>query len=353
MASIHIPLKGEVGSEITKDKVEELIKSDPDAKEILLEVDSLGGNVFEGFSIYNLLKNSGKKIKANIVGQCASIMTLIVSTAEVKDTTMNKPVGMWLIHNPTVGLEGDSKQLESASDTLKTIESIMVSVLKKRMKISEDEVKALMDSEKSFTPEEAQKAGLVGKIVEEMPVQKAVALFDPESLNKKDNTRLEELIVTVKQIAEKIFTKNIKNAVTLTLTDGGSIYVDTDTTPAVGDNVFTDVGMTEMVEAGDYLIDDGSLIVVGEDGVITEIKQQNDEDMNKELEAKIKEIEAEMGKTSKELKEAKAYKAKYEDLKDKVEEGMPPPSVDYTAMVGNGEGHFLDGAAKDFKKKYN
>jgi len=353
MASIHIPLKGEVGSEITKDKVEELIKSDPNAKEILLEVDSLGGNVFEGFSIYNLLINSGKRIMVNIVGQCASIMTLIVSTAEVKDITMNKPVGMWLIHNPTVGLEGDSKQLEAASGTLKTIESIMVSVLKSRMKISEDEIRLLMDSEKTFTPEEAKKAGLVGKIVEEMPVQKAVALFDPESLNKKDNTKLEELIVTVKQMAEKLFTKKIKNAVTLTLTDGGSIYVDTETTPAVGDSVFTDVGMTEMVAAGDYLVDDGSLIVVGDDGAITEIKQQNDDEMNKELEAKIKEIEAEMGKTSKELEEAKAFKAKYEDLKDKVEEGMPPPSVDYTAMVGNGEGHFLDGAAKDFKKKYN
>jgi len=353
MAIIQIPLKGQVGKEITKDKVDKLIKSDPDAKEILLEVDSLGGNVFEGFSIYNLLINSGKRIKANIVGQCASIMTLIVSTAEVEDIVMNSPVGMWLIHNPTIGLEGDAKELESVADMLKKIESIMVSVYKTRMKLSEDEIKALMDSEKTFTPEEAQKAGLVGKIVEEMPVQKAVALFDPESLNKKDNTKLERIWEGLQELIRSIKKPEIKNAVTLTLTDGGSIYVDTETAPAIGDNVFTDVGMTEMVEAGDYLVDDGSLIVVGDDGTITEIKQKNDEEMNKELEAKIKEIEAEMGKTSKELKEARAFKAKYEDLKDKVEEGMPPPSVDYTAMSGNGEGHFLDGAAKDFKKKYN
>ena len=353
MASIQIPLKGQVGLEITKDKVEELIKSDPDAKEILLEVDSLGGNVFEGFSIYNLLINSGKKIKVNIVGQCASIMTLIVSTAEVKDIVMNSPVGMWLIHNPTIGLEGDAKELESVADMLKKIESIMVSVYKTRMKLSEDEIKVLMDSEKTFTPEEAQKAGLVGKIVEEMPVQKAVALFDLDSLNKKDNTKLEELIDTVKQMAEKLFTKKVKNAITLTLTDGGSIYVDTETTPAVGNIVFTDEGMTEMVVAGDYLIDDGSLIVVGEDGVITEIKQQNSEEMNKELEAKIKEIEIQMGKNSEKLKEAEAYKAKYEELNAKVEEGMPPPSVDYSAMNIDGDNHPLDDAAKQFRKKFN
>lgn len=352
MASIQIPIKGEILKGKAKE-VEDLIKAGPEANEIDVEMDSEGGNVFEGFSIYNLLKNSGKKIKVAVVGKCGSIATLIALAAEKKDITMNKPVGMWLIHNPTVGLQGDSKELESASSVLKTIESIMVKVYKERMKLSGEEIQKMMDAQTPFTPEEAEKAGLVGGTVEEIKAFEAVARFDYESLNKKDNTKLGQIWEGLQELIRSIKKPEIKNAVTLTLTDGGSIYVDTETTPAVGDNVFTDVSMAEMVAAGDYLIDDGSLIVVGGDGVITEIKQQNDEDMNKELEAKIKEIETEMGKTSKELKEAKEYKAKYEKLKDAVEEGMPPPSVDYTAMVGDGEGHFLDGAAKGFKKKYN
>jgi len=351
MASIQIPIKGQIGEQTTAKEVERLIKAGPEAEEILLEVDSLGGAVFEGFSIYNLLKNSGKKIKVNIVGSAASITTLIVGAAEVKDITMNE-VGVFMIHNPTVGLEGDAAKLGAAKETLEQVEQIMVDVYKDRMRLTAKEVKEMMNDETTFKPEEAKKAGLVGKVAEKIELQ-PVALFDPESLNKKDNTKLERIWEGLQELIRSIKKPEIKNAVTLTLTDGGSIYVDTETTPAVGDSVFTDVGMTEMVAAGDYLVDDGSLIVVGDDGTITEIKQQNDEEMNKELEAKIKEIEAEMGKTSKELKEAKAYKAKYEDLKDKVDEGMPPPSVDYTAMSGNGEGHFLDGAAKDFKKKYN
>jgi len=251
MASIHISIKGEILKGKAKE-VEDLIKAGPEANEIDVEMDSEGGNVFEGFSIYNLLKNSGKRIKVAVVGKCGSIATLIALAAEKKDITMNKPVGMWLIHNPTIGLQGDSKELESASSVLKTIESIMVKVYKERMKLSGEEIQKMMDAQKPFTPEEAEKAGLVGSTVEEIKAFEAVARFDPESLNKKDNSKLEELIATVKQMAEKLFTKNIKNAVTLTLTDGGSIYVDTETTPAVGDNVFTDVGMTEMVAAGGH-----------------------------------------------------------------------------------------------------
>ena len=351
MASIQIPIKGQIGEQTTAKEVERLIKASPEAEEIVLEVDSLGGAVFEGFSIYNLLKNSGKKIKVNIVGSAASITTLIVGAAEVKDITMNE-VGVFMIHNPTVGLEGDAAKLGAAKETLEQVEQIMVDVYKDRMSLTAKEVKEMMNAETTFKPEEARKAGLVGKVAEKIELQ-PVALFDPESLNKKDSNKLDELIVTVKQLAEKLFTKKVKNAVTLTLTDGGSIYVDTDTTPAVGDIVFTDVGMTEMVAAGDYNIEDGSLIVVGEDGVITEIKQENDEEMNKELEAKIKEIESGMVETSKKLKEAEAYQAKYEELKGKVEEGLPPPSVDYSAMSTGGDSHPLDAAVKQFKKKYN
>ena len=53
------------------------------------------------------------------------------------------------------------------------------------------------------------------------------------------------------------------------------------------------------------------------------------------------------------IKEAEAYKGKYEELKGKVEEGMPPPSVDYSAMNIDGDNHPLDEAAKQFRKKFN
>jgi len=204
MASIQIPIKGQIGEQTTAKEVERLIKASPEADEILLEVDSLGGAVFEGFSIYNLLKNSGKKIKVNIVGSAASITTLIVGAAEVKDITMNE-VGVFMIHNPTVGLEGDAAKLGAAKETLEQVEQIMVDVYKDRMSLTAKEVKEMMNAETTFKPEEAKKVGKVAEKIELQPV----ALFDPESLNKKDSNKLDELIVTVKQLAEKLFTKKV------------------------------------------------------------------------------------------------------------------------------------------------
>lgn len=352
MAHIDIPIKGQIGLETTAKKVEELIKSDPEAEEIILEVDSLGGAVFEGFSIYNLLVNSGKKIIANIVGSAASITTLIVGAAKVEDITMNE-VGVFMIHNPTVGLEGDSVKLGAAKETLEQIEEIMVSLYAPRLNLKPEKVKELMTAETSYKPSEAKKAGLVGTVSQKIAL-KPVAMFDPDALNKKDKTKLEQIWDELLAIKEKMFAPDIKAALNLTLVDGGFIYVDTEATaPAVGDNVFTNAEMTEAIPAGDYNISDGSLVVVGDEGTITEIKEPNDEEMKKELEAKIKALEAEMSETAKKQKEADGVKAKYEALKKTVEGSAAPPPVDYSAMGHGGDGHFMDNMVEGFKNKIN
>ena len=352
MASIQIPIKGQIGLETTAKGVEELIRSDPEAEEIILEVDSLGGAVFEGFSIYNLLKNSGKKIIANIVGSAASITTLIVAAAEVKDITMNE-VGVFLIHNPMVDLQGDADKLDAAKKNLEQIEEIMVSVYAPRLKKKPEEVKELMKAETSYKPSDAKKAGLVGKVVEKIGL-KAVALFDPEALNKKDKNKLEQIWDELMAIKEKMFAPDIKAALNLTLVDGGSIYIDTEAAaPAVGDNVFTNAEMTEAIPGGDYNISDGSLVVVGDEGAITEIKEPNEEEMKKELEAKIKALELEMTETAKKVTAANEIKTKYEALKKTVETTAPPPSVDYSMMRHEGDGHFMDDMVGSFKRKIN
>ena len=156
----------------------------------------------------------------------------------------------------------------------------------------------------------------------------------------------------MKSIKEKMFTPEVQDALNLALTDGGAIYIDTDAeTPAVGDNVFTDAEMTEAVAAGDYDTDAG-LIVVGEDGAITEIKTANEDEMKKELEEKIKQLEAEMKKTADEAKESKEYKDKYKALKKANEETAPPGPVDYSAMGHDGDNHFMDEGAKELIRKY-
>ena len=52
------------------------------ASEIRVIMNSPGGSVYEGYSIYNALKSAGIKVNTFVTGQCASIATLIACAGD-------------------------------------------------------------------------------------------------------------------------------------------------------------------------------------------------------------------------------------------------------------------------------
>lgn len=351
MAVLNIPIKGQIGIDVTREEVETRINNNPDAEEIILEIDSAGGDVLVGYSIFNLLMNTHKKIKANIVGACASITSLIAMTAKRKDTIMNK-VGIYVIHNPTVGAEGDSDTLGAAKETLIKVEDTMAELYAERMGITEKQARDKMKVETQFTPEEAKKAKLIGEVVEKQELKAVAFVKDISSLNQKDKTLIEKLAEELKVIKDKLFAKP-KAALNLTLTDGGTIYVNTEAeSPAVGDAVFTDATMAEVVKPGDYTLEDGRIVVVDSEGVISEVKASTDTEEMKELENKIKELQAEVKKVSDKNKELTGDRNKLIELKAKFEDVTNPPNVDY-GLMSEGADHPLDELAGSIKRKFS
>jgi len=169
----EIFIYGEVGKQVTLDTV--LAKITPKATEYIVYIHSPGGDVFEGFAIYNALKNTGKEIEVRIVGQCASIATSIASAASPGRLFMNEK-GSFMIHNPSfMQISGESKDLRNAAELLDQIKSQFLKEWSSRTGLSSEQLSKMYDAETFLTPMQAKEMGFVDEVKEEL---KAVAKAD-------------------------------------------------------------------------------------------------------------------------------------------------------------------------------
>jgi ATP-dependent Clp protease, protease subunit len=91
--------------------VREQLASMPDATELLVLIDSPGGEVDAGFSIKNILTSTELPITTRAVGTCASIATVIFLAGKTRQVFNNSQV---MIHLPMAGLEGHYNEVELA-----------------------------------------------------------------------------------------------------------------------------------------------------------------------------------------------------------------------------------------------
>ena len=323
--------EGGVTADYVKTQLESAKKKKADY--VNVHISSPGGEVYEGYTIYNLLKNSGFKINTLIEGFCASIATLIALAGE--EVTMNKTAS-FMIHNPFVGVEGDANTLRQTAEHLDTIKKELVKVYKERTGISEAELWALMDNETYYTAEGAQSAGFV-KVVNEANY-KAVAYFQlNQTTNKMDKPLLEVIrgeFASIKNSIAKLMgsPKNIDT----TLEDGTAVFIETEG-DILGASIYTiaEDGTYVPLTDGDYVLADGTaIVVVG--GAITEVMPAAEASTDVEaLQTENAALKAEIAAKSEEVASLKAsnesntaalaeLNAKIESVMAKLPAGVEP-----------------------------
>jgi len=135
--STDVYLYGEIGWDYTASDFANIFK-EIKTENVNLYVNSPGGNVFEGFAIYNIMKRSGKKITAYVDGQALSIASLIIQAA---DEIYMAEAALFMIHNPWGAVKGEIKDMERVIQVLELIEAQMIEVYSNRTGISEVEIK--------------------------------------------------------------------------------------------------------------------------------------------------------------------------------------------------------------------
>lgn len=143
---------------------------------IRLRLNSGGGNVFDGSSIYNSLRRHPAKVIVSVDGMAASAASLI---AMAGDKIEISATGYIMIHNPWLtSASGAADDLRKAADDLdrltKTFSDAYVS--RSKGKLSVEKCKELMDAESWLNAQEAVSYGLADTITEPLDMAACVPL---------------------------------------------------------------------------------------------------------------------------------------------------------------------------------
>ena len=295
--------------------------ADDNVIEVRLHCD--GGDVIEGWGIYDKLRSTGKEITTIVEGNAASMATVIMMAAP-KERRKAYSSAQILVHNPWMcpyGLDYTmtADELRKAADDLQAQQDKILNLYVERCGCDRYEMQALMDEDKYIDVTRAKELGLIGEII--APAS-ASAKKGVKFNNKKNKAMAKEEKVEVKaslmsKILAKLGIKSIDEfevkGMDLSTADGQTLTIEREEgEPQVGDKASPD---------GEFKMPDGSTIVVSE-GVITDIKKDSDpaasaEDDDKvaELEKKVEDLEAEVDELKSQLEAANAKAKTTEELR--------------------------------------
>ncbi|EDP68583.1 hypothetical protein CAT7_04934 [Carnobacterium sp. AT7] len=131
--------------------------------DIVIYLNSTGGDVFQGIEIYNYLKNHSSHITVEVTGTAASAATFIVAGAD--EAIMNTGTS-FMIHEASSFAWGNKADLKKTLNALETIDESIIAIYTEKTGQSNEQLNDWMEEEKWFTAEEAVKYGFANKVKE-------------------------------------------------------------------------------------------------------------------------------------------------------------------------------------------
>jgi len=209
---------------------------------INLRINSLGGDVFDGLAIYNIIKKRTAKTTVYIEGIAASIATIIALGA---DEVVMSENSLFMIHNASGGAMGESKDLQKTAEVLDKITRQLAEVYEAKTGLSQTAIQDMMDEETWLNAQEAFDLGFIDtisdaiKIAAKYDVSKFKNITQEEIKNKLSininnkkmtnelkewfNSKVEEIVATAK--GGVVVSKDVaeQTAITVNLGDNEEI----------------------------------------------------------------------------------------------------------------------------------
>lgn len=167
-------INGEITQELANSIRDQLAKT---KGPIDLHIDSQGGDVFAGLSIYNMLQRREVKVYVDgLAGSIASVISLVGDERpQISET------GTVAIHNALINqTQGNHHDLRQVALSLEKFSDIVAGVYEKKTNLKLDDIKDLMNAESIFTAKEAVELGFAKSIYTPL---KAVAYIKTKDMN--------------------------------------------------------------------------------------------------------------------------------------------------------------------------
>lgn len=142
-----------------------LEEANPDAP-IIAWINSPGGEVYSGFSIYDTIQFIKPRVITIVSGMAAS-MGSVISLAADKDDRLIFPRSKILLHQPLIGgsISGPASDIAIHAKDIIDLKNKMHELYAERSGTSVEKFIELMDRDRWVSPEEAIQLGLISKII--------------------------------------------------------------------------------------------------------------------------------------------------------------------------------------------
>ena len=140
-------------------------------KDISMYINSPGGVVTSGLSIYDTMEYIKPDVSTVCIGQAASMGSLLL-TAGAKNKRYCLPNARIMTHQPSGGFQGQASDIEIHAKEIINLRSRLnqIYVTHSGKKIAD--IEALMDRDTFLSPEDALQKGLIDEVVTKRPNKK-------------------------------------------------------------------------------------------------------------------------------------------------------------------------------------
>jgi len=132
-------------------------------KPVFVNINSPGGDMFEGIAIYNLLREHPAKVTVKIVGWAASAASVI---AMAGDEIMMCLGTFMMVHNAWGVVIGNRHDMRAAADLFDGFDAALADIYEARTGLGRADIEKLMDAETFMGPGEAVDKGFADSVSE-------------------------------------------------------------------------------------------------------------------------------------------------------------------------------------------
>jgi ATP-dependent Clp protease protease subunit len=148
------------------------LESENPNKDISFYINSPGGVVTSGLSVYDTMQYIRCDVSTVCIGQAASMGSLLLC-AGAKGKRYSLPNSRVMIHQPSGGFQGQASDIEIHAREILLLRSRLHEIYSQHTGQTEKVIEDALERDKFLSPTEAKEFGLIDEVVSERPVSVA------------------------------------------------------------------------------------------------------------------------------------------------------------------------------------
>ncbi len=183
---------GEVNDAMANSIVAQLLflEAEDKDKDIFMYINSPGGSVTAGLSIYDTMRHVDCRIHTICLGQACSMGAFLLSAGDVRSAMARSRI---MIHQPLGGAQGQATEIEIHTEEIVRLKEVLTEVLAANCSQTFEAMYEMCERDNFLTAQEALNIGLIDEVIEKEPNEKKrrpiIYSLSKESADKRANDR--------------------------------------------------------------------------------------------------------------------------------------------------------------------